>query len=191
MYKATQDARHLQRREGSFATVPSARGVNLLGWEEPENLSPLEQRKAIGRRVGQIQTFLAAHKDLRGQDKWKLVKELTKLVQRMRELKPAARAELPKKDVPQHFMAVARERLTKPEFDIWLKEARERARASGVTPSSALTDQERDLLRCGACVFRVDPYKHNHQSQQIAALMERIAGVPEVQPQQEKNDGRA
>jgi hypothetical protein len=128
MYKATQDARHLQRREGSFATVPSARGTNLLGWEEPEELSPAEQREAIGRRVGQIQSFLAAHKDIKGAEKWKLVKEMTKLIQQIRALKPAARAAA-KKDVAQHFLQIAREHLTRPEFDAWLKEARARAEA--------------------------------------------------------------
>lgn len=138
MYKATQDARHFQRREGSFATVPSARGTNLLGWEEPEILSPLEQRKAIGRRVGQIQTFLAAHKDIKGTERWKLVKEMTKLVQQLRALKPAARAAVAKKDIPQHFMQVAHERLPRPEFDLWLKEARERARTSAADSAAIL-----------------------------------------------------
>lgn len=142
MYRATQDARHMQRREGSFSTVPSQRGVNLLGWEEPEKLDPFEQRKAIGRRVGQIQAFLAAHKDIEGKQKWRLVKELSKLIQQMRDLKPAMRAAAPKKEVPQHFMQVAFERLTKPEFDIWLKEARERARNANANANAAASSRK-------------------------------------------------
>jgi hypothetical protein len=142
MYKATQDAQHLQRREGSFSTVPSARGVNLLGWEEPESLTPAEQRKAIGRRVGQIQAFLGAHKDIDKKLKWKLIKEMSKLVEQMRKLKPGARVIA--KDVPQHFMEVARGRLTKPEFEIWLREARERARAAdGVGLANEKTKEQK------------------------------------------------
>lgn len=134
MYRATQDARHLQRREGSFSTVASARGVNLLGWEEPEILSPYEERRALGRRVGQIQLFLAAHKDLDGKEKWKLVKEMTKLVEQMRKLKPSLRR-ASRENVLQQFMEVARGRLTKPEFSAWLSEAQRRVKAANVAPA--------------------------------------------------------
>lgn len=134
MYKATQDADHLQRRAGSFSTVASPRGVNLLGWEEPENLSPEERRKCLGRRVGQIQLFLEAHgKTLEGKAKWKLISEMHKLIAKMRKIEVKKHP----KDLPHHFVEVARSRLTKAEFDIWMNEARKCANAAqdfGATP---------------------------------------------------------
>jgi hypothetical protein len=124
VYKATADARQFQRRDGNHSTKGTSRGVNLLGWEQPEHLSPEQQRRAMAARVSQINEFLRANKDV---PKWRreaLGAEQKGLEERMRAIRPTRRAP----DVRQHFIDVARERLTLAEFNIWMGEAVERDR---------------------------------------------------------------
>jgi hypothetical protein len=48
VYKSTNDNAHFQRREGSFSTHGSHRGVNQLGWDNvPEELTPDQERAVL------------------------------------------------------------------------------------------------------------------------------------------------
>lgn len=129
MYKATSESRHFLRREGSHSTKGSTRGVNLLGWSSPEHLSEEDQRKAMCARVTQINNFSRDNKQIPKWEREQLVGELMGLQERIRGIRPKRRAI----GVQDHFMDVARARLTKAEFNVWMNEAVERLRKSQAT----------------------------------------------------------
>lgn len=120
MYKSTANNHQFQRRDGSQSTKGSARGVNLLGWEMPEDLTPEQQRAAIAARVTQINEILQGNVP-----PWvrrKLGQEQFQLQGLMREIRPTRRCP----GIEQHFIDVARERLTVCEFNVWMGEAARR-----------------------------------------------------------------
>lgn len=58
MYKSTAESNQFYRRDGSFSTRPSVRGVNLLNWEMPEELTTTEQIDCLKRRIAYLNTVL-------------------------------------------------------------------------------------------------------------------------------------
>lgn len=129
MQRSTQEAQHFFRRHGNHATKASARGINLLGWELPEGLSPEEQRACMARRVTQINHLFRDNKGMHKDIRARLVSEQQGLVEQMRAIRPKTRCP----GASQFFVDVARERLTKAEFDIWMGEAANRWRAASST----------------------------------------------------------
>lgn len=134
MNKHTAESRQYLRREGSYSTRGTARGTNLLGWEEVEQLSPEQERKAMAARVGQINEIFRTNKQLPKWQREQLTGELIGLVESMRAIRPSRK---PGYEINQHFIDVARSRLTKAEFDIWMGEANRRLNVALLAPAPA------------------------------------------------------
>lgn len=123
-------------RTGSFATHASRTGRNLLGWEEDEIMSPTEQLDALKKVVSELQSQLtelnaelkatvpfgqhkAKHK-LREELKARFTEVSIEIAQ-VRKLVPDRQ-----EDLGHFIIELMRERLTKPEWDILIREAQRR-----------------------------------------------------------------
>lgn len=89
MNKHTANSMQFIGRVGNASTKPSARGVNLLGWEEAEGpLSPAEQRDNLKRKVLALQDELSTCKVKA--KRIAIGKEIFELNSRINELKGGA-----------------------------------------------------------------------------------------------------
>ena len=125
MNKTAASNEQFRHRLGSHSTKASTRGVNLLGWEESEEMTPEQSREAMVLRLRQIQTILGQGL-VKDRDRVAdLTREQWRLIERMREIR---RREKPR-DLAKFFMEVAHDRLPRPEFTAWVNEAKKRREA--------------------------------------------------------------
>jgi len=114
-------------RAAGYSTRGARNGVNLLGWESDEDLSVEDQIACLRLRAGQLNSELAAidRSDPKRSD---IVREFHVINESLRELKGYSKSQKKKlsRGVESFFMDVAKESLTKPEFDRWLRIARQR-----------------------------------------------------------------
>lgn len=125
MNKNTANAQQFIGRVGNASTKPSARGVNLLGWEREEKLSPAQQRQALVAAVlgmqAQLKTATKAEKKALGQ-------RICELNLQIKEMKPAVRFE--GRDVQSFIIDVVKENTPRLTWQRYMKEAEARFRAS-------------------------------------------------------------
>lgn len=129
MYKGSSE--NAQRRRDRFdLSQLASKGL-------PEVQSDDEKLRNVQRRLTQLDTAIKALIDRRppgwqerrralGLEKIALATECCELKRKLKSASPPS--------VKDRFIDVARERLTKPEFDIWLREAQARARQDAPGP---------------------------------------------------------
>lgn len=121
MSKALTHESHWRNRTGSHSTKASKRGVNLLGWECPENLTATEERDALMGRWKQIHAlFSEGHVD--EADRARLGQEMHRLQTRISQIRPKLGKLF--SGIQSAVYEIMKERLTKVEFDALLGEAR-------------------------------------------------------------------
>lgn len=82
MNKNTANSQQFLGRVGNASTKPSARGVNLLGWETPEKLTGPQQLECLRARVKQLNgavidpSLPKTEKKAMGQEIFKLITEI-------------------------------------------------------------------------------------------------------------------
>ncbi len=118
MYKTTAEKQQFYKREGSFSTRPSVRGVNLLGWESPETLSVPDQVECLRIKIRHIQDRLTNEP---------LTKEQRKVLgAEHKELSTQIHILQPRKDRPglgHLILDVVKESVTKRDWDRFVSEA--------------------------------------------------------------------
>ena len=111
------------QRAGKFSTRASRRGVNLLGWEEDESLTQIEERDCLVAAMKSIKKEAFSYP--KGNKKRKeLLIEAGKLRRKIRAISPGLRTQ----GIEKYLLEVMEERLHKLEFMKILEEANKRAR---------------------------------------------------------------
>lgn len=88
MYKATNNQLHFQARAGSFATHASARGVNLLGWDQgTEVMTPEQERESLISANRRFQEHLK-HDSVTSQERKEIGRQMAAINLRLAELRP-------------------------------------------------------------------------------------------------------
>jgi hypothetical protein len=122
-------------RSGSFSTHASRKGVNLLGWEEPEAISLTEERECTKARVAQLESQL---KQMKAQEyavrtfdeqiefentREAIKKRLTTLTHRLRFINADLKKEAAKQDLSSCILKIMKARMTKPQWEQLVREA--------------------------------------------------------------------
>ena len=118
MYKTTAEKQQFYKREGSFSTRPSVRGVNLLGWGSPEILSVPDQVECLRVKIRHIQDRLT-NEPLTKEQRKVLGAEHAALSGQIHALQP-------RKDRPglgHLILDVVKESVTKRDWDRFVSEA--------------------------------------------------------------------
>jgi len=125
MYKHTAESQQFYKREGSFSTRPSVRGVNLLGWELPEQLTPEEQIDCLKRRIAYLNTVL--EEPLTKDERKQIGMEITRRCSEISALKPR-RAHI-REGLSNFILDVVKESVTKREWNRFVNEGIKRCDA--------------------------------------------------------------
>lgn len=120
----TTKARFMDRAS-EYATRGSRRGVNLLGWEEPEQMTAEQERQALVRKLQSLRAVVITLPK-NSQDRKMVGAEISDLQDAIRALRPKLKGG---KSVQQHLIDIVRERSTVPEWNRLMAEAVKRARA--------------------------------------------------------------
>lgn len=118
MYKTTAEKQQFYKREGSFSTRPSVRGINLLNWETPEILTIPEQVECLRIKIRHIQDRLT-NEPLTKEQRKVLGAEHAALSRQIHALQP-------RKDRPGLgglILDVVKKKVTKREWDRFVSEA--------------------------------------------------------------------
>jgi hypothetical protein len=125
MYKHTAESQQFYKREGSFSTRPSVRGVNLLGWELPEQLTPTEQIDCLKRRIAYLNTLL--EEPLTKNERKQIGMEITRRCSEIGVLKP--KRSYVREGLANFILDVVKENVTKREWNRFVDEAIKRCDA--------------------------------------------------------------
>jgi len=120
MSKAVTTNTHWQKRASQFSTHGSRTGVNLLGWEEDESMTPEQERDALRAKLHYIDKKLLTMQ--KGTERKKLGRVKHDLQERMNHLRPKTRCN----GIEQYVMDVLRDELTKFQFDLLMSKAKRR-----------------------------------------------------------------
>lgn len=111
-------------RASEYSTRGSRTGVNLLGWEEPENLSDTETRECLAARQRFIDEQLRLLK--KGDpERSALIDEKLGLEERLSVLNKVI-GRYSNMDMSDHMLKIFKERVSKFEWERVVKEARSR-----------------------------------------------------------------
>lgn len=135
MSKAMHKGQAFISRSASFSTHGSRSGLNLLGWGEREAMSDIQKRDAALARLNQVRVELVAMKEQKAagrvfnepafaQKLRSLKGEHGRLCQFLADIKRDGRQEM--RHLAHYLVDVIKERLTKPEWEILLREATRR-----------------------------------------------------------------
>ena len=132
MYKSTARSEQFYNREGSFSTRPSVRGVNLLGWELPEELTEEQKIECLRSRLIYLRSFL--EDGLLTKEQRRIVgQEINQRNSELSILKPRKQM----RGLPNIIVDVVKERLSKQEWKAIITEAIMRWDAKHGTPDHA------------------------------------------------------
>ncbi len=127
MNKNTANSMQFIGRVGNASTKPSARGVNLLGWGEPEGpLSDQEQIDNLRRKVAKLQASLDGCKTKA--ERAAVGKEICVLNLQINELKGGSKAG--GRDFANYLCDVIKESVPKLTWERYVAEARKRHEAA-------------------------------------------------------------
>lgn len=132
MSKAMHKGQAFISRSASFSTHGSRSGLNLLGWGEREAMSDIQKRDAALARLNQVRVELVAMKEQKAAgrvfndsafaQKLRLLKgEHGRLCQFLADIKRDGKQEM--RHLAHYIVDVIKERVTKPEWELILKEA--------------------------------------------------------------------
>lgn len=133
MNKHTANSMQFLGRVGNSSTKPSARGINLLGWEtEEEPLSPEQQRDVLLRK---IHGLTAQRKDSTNPAERKAIgTQILLLNLEVARLKGGPKACGPELDA--RLLDVIKEQTPRLTWNRWVEEARKRiSQAEGEKPA--------------------------------------------------------
>ncbi len=125
MSKATQEGAQFFARAGQFSTHASRRGVNLLGWECPEDMTPEQERAALQARAKQLHALLS-DKALPKDQRKALGAELSQIGMRINAIRPKPKNQ----GVEKYILDILREELTAKQWDILMRRGIARMRAA-------------------------------------------------------------
>ena len=117
-------------RAASYSTRGSRAGASLLGWEEPENLNPEERLECLRSRARQLNFVLAEEPE--GPNRKMMALEYGQLCKRIHDAKGYAKASMKasNRQLANFIVDVAKERMTKPEFESLVRVAKQRMEES-------------------------------------------------------------
>lgn len=138
MYKSTARGEQFLTRTGSESTKGSRKGFGLLGGGEDEVLTPEQQRNALVAVLASLRprlTFL--NDELKAKRSWKvyqslkeqrdeLVRQQMEIQGRLAEVNQLCKGRYARQDLGHFIIDVVRERMTKPEWEIVMREAKRR-----------------------------------------------------------------
>lgn len=114
-----QTKKQFMERVASYSTVASRRGVNLLGWEEVEDLTPEQERDCIVQAKKRVQSVLQSLPK-KHPDRKRLGQLQYELDKRINQIRPKMRC----KGIENYVMDVLRTELTKFQFDMLMRKAK-------------------------------------------------------------------
>lgn len=120
MSKAEIKNYNWQNRTAQFSTHGSRKGVNLLGWEEVEYMSPEQEREALVARVKFVDAMLLIETNKAAKKEWG--KHKHDLCLRINKLRPKTR--MP--EITNYVMDVLREELSTFQFNLLMKKAKKK-----------------------------------------------------------------
>lgn len=121
MNKHTATAQQFIGRVGNSSTKPSARGVNLLGWEEEEHLTDQQKREALLTAVLGLQARLS---EAKGAERKEMGKQISDMNLQIAALKGGNRYN--GKTLQSFILDVVKERVPRLEWQRYVKEAERR-----------------------------------------------------------------
>ncbi len=146
MIKSQANGENFMSRSASFSTHGSRTGANLLGWGEKEVLTPQQQREALLLRRERLTSEIQAVKEMQKQklhpkvlaqfaaERADLAKEIAEVDLQLSELRPK-KSDRVRPDLGECIIEVVKARMTKPQWAMVMKEAREMyERENGVKP---------------------------------------------------------
>ncbi len=122
MSKAMTHQEHFRHRAASYSTRGARTGVNLLGWEAPEYMTPEQQREAIVARVKAIEAFLR-ESDMKPSERRPYGQEVARLCAMIREIRP--KLQFPR-GLSQYIADVVKEQVSRPHWHRIVHEASRR-----------------------------------------------------------------
>lgn len=125
MYKSTAESSQFYRREGSFSTRPSVRGVNLLNWGMPEELTTTEQINCLRRRIAYLNTLL--EQPLTKDERKQIGLEITKRCSEISALRPRRLGV--REGLSNFILDVVKENVTKRDWNRFVDEGIKRCDA--------------------------------------------------------------
>lgn len=114
-----QTKKQFMERVASYSTVASRRGVNLLGWEDVEDLTPEEERDCIVQAKKRVQEVLE-NLPKRHPERKQLGQLQYELDKRINQIRPKMRC----KGIENYVMDVLRNELTNFQFDLLMQKAK-------------------------------------------------------------------
>jgi hypothetical protein len=121
MYKTEQSNFDHRNRSGNHSTKASHRGVNLLGWEEPEEMKLEQERDCYVKKWKELQTKLLTFKKGHPERK-RLGLEMLEVQNRINSLRPARQC----KGIAEYVMDVLRDELKRFQWNELMRKAVER-----------------------------------------------------------------